>query len=282
MTSFAGQIWLESVLVPAVVSGLIVLTTRWLRHRVSLVLVYAIAFLAAIAASYVMVFGWPTSTTLGARQKIALLTCSGLLIGIVVDLRNLRFLLPSILVAGPLWIGWPLLIQGSSKAVLLILPLIIPLLFAATLADDRSRQSAGKQVELFLLLIIMASGLSMIALFARTLSFMQLGLALASTLAAILLAATFLTGRKPPELLLPIAGTTMLSGLLTALLLYSEANLTAIILLSGVLLLPHLHTVLSESSTFRTSAWTTISVAMTIASASVCIAWIDAGSISVY
>jgi len=254
-----------------------VLPTRWLRHRVSRVLVYAIAFFAAIAASYVIIFGWPMTSALGARQKIVLLTLAGLLIGVGSSFRNIPFLSSALLIAGPIWIGWPALAQGRSDALLLGLPLIIALLITGFWIRDRSHQSTDTEIELYLLMIIMAVGLALIALFARTLSVMQLGLALASVLAVVVLA-----GRKHPQRLLLIAGAAMLVGLLTAILLYSQASLPAIIVLSAICGLPCLKVFSSGLSILRTSAWPAVLMAMILTTVAVAIAWIDAGSISVY
>lgn len=278
MTSFAGQVLFESVIVPAVVSGLIVLPTRWLRHRVSLVLIYAAGFFAAIAASYVLTFGWPSTPALGARQEIAILATACLLIGIGLSLWKPRLLslLTTLLVAGPLWIGWPLLMQGRSDAVLLALPLIMAPFIAGFWVNDRPAPSTFDAGERCILMVIMAIGLAMIALFARTLSITQLSLALASTLTAAALA-----GRKPPPILL-IAGTAMLSGILTALLLYSEANVPAMFILSGILLLPALQRFFSGVSIIRGSPWPVYFAAIMLTAIAVSITWIDAGSISVY
>ena len=281
MNSFAGQVVFESVIVPAAVSGLVVLPTRWLRHRVSLVLIYAAGFFMAIAVSYVLTFGWPATPALGARQKIAILAAAGILVGLGTGLGKPRLplstLLTAFLAAGPLWIGWPLLTQGRSDAVLLILPLLIAPIFAGFWINDQPAPSTLSVTERGVLMVTMAIGLAMIALFARTLSMTQLGLALASTLAAAALA-----GRKPAPPLLLIAGAAMLSGFLTALLLYSEANVPAILILAAILLLPALQRFYSCLSIMQESPWPIYLTAMMLTAISVSITWIDAGSISVY
>lgn len=274
MTSFTGQVLLESVLVPAIVSGLIVFPARWLSHRVFHAAVQATAFMVAIAVTYVMIFGWPIAPALGARQKIFLLTFASLLLGMGLNFgTSLPYrLLAALSILGPLWIGWPALMQGRPSAILLVLPMIVGLW-----VHDRSMRPANGSVELSLLLIMMALGLALIALFARTLSSTQLGLALASTLAAALL-----TGPKPPERVLSIAGATMLSGLLTALLLYSDASLPAIIVLGCILASPRLADFLSDPAAVQPSRWLSLLIATILATAAVTIAWIDAGSIPVY
>ncbi len=299
MTSFGGQLLLESLLIPAVVSGLIVFPTRWLDHRVFLALIYAAALFLAIAVSYVLVFGWPISSSLGARQKIVLLMSASLLLGIGLSLGKpgALLLLVALSIIGPLWIAWPLLRQGEPAMIQLVIPVIVSLWvlnhfrfqgtrFQPPPPPNHSqwlrhaqwpRHTPEQTVELGLLLVIMAIGLAGIALFARTLSMTQLSLALAS---ALFLAVS--AGRQPPAPVLSIAGTTMFSGLLIALLLYSEASLWAALTLCCAPASPLLASVISDRTAWRNRRWPSLLIASILTTFAVGIAWIDAGMISVY
>lgn len=274
MTSFAGQIFVESALLPAIVSGLIVLPARWSSHWVFCVLASAAAILAAILLSYVSVFGWPAPPALGARQKILLLTVVSVLLGMGFSLDKPRFdrAVTAFFVIAPLWIGWPALKEGRLSLGLLVLPIAVGLW-----VHSRSKRRTDDKTELCLLLVAMALGLAAIALFARTLSITQLGLALAATLTAIVLA-----GPKPPTSMIAIAGAAMLSGLLCALLLYSEASLPAMIVLCAVLLSPPFASLLVPPVGGRRPLLPSLLTATAITMIAAGIAWIDAGSISVY
>jgi hypothetical protein len=268
VSPLAVQFLLESVVAPAVLSGLIVIQTRWFRHRVSLVLITAIAFSAAITGTYLMMLGWPLSTALDARQKLYLLTWAGALIGLgfSLDERRSAPLLAALFVLGPLWIGWPALMQGRLDTLLLVLPIT-----ASVWLSRQCRRSEDQPSALLWLLVIMAAALATQAFLARTLSLGQLGLALAATLLSIAL-----IGRKPPLPVTAIAGLAMLSGLWSALLLYSEASVPALIVLGGALIAPALARIIIEPGSSRQAHRLGVLMAMAAATAAAAIAWIDA------
>jgi hypothetical protein len=271
VSPLAGQLLLESVVAPAVLAGLIVLPTRWFRHRVFPDLIAALAFSAAITLTYQMMLGWPVSTTPDARQKIYLLTIAGALIGVGLRLLDARGLAPlgALAVLGPLWIGWPALIEGRPEAAVLILPIAIAFRISA-----RSLEAGGEAGRLPPLLILMAVTLASVALIARTLSFAELGLALAATLSALILA-----GPKVP---LPgplLAGITMLSGLWSALLLYSAASPPALLILGAIPCAPLLAALVPMAG--RPGRRPGLLLALFLAAAAIALAWIDAGGISV-
>lgn len=274
MTSFAGKLLLESVVVPAVIAGFLVFPTRWFSHRVSLFLVSATAISAAIATTYLMMFGWPVSEALGARQKIGLLTLAGLLLSIGHSRKPTRLahLLPALSVLGPLWIGWPALMQGHPTSILLALPI-----GAGLWIGHRSMTGKDKSTELCLTVTIMAIGLALMALFARTLSMTQLSLALAATLGAIVL-----VGPKPPDRSVLTAGTTMLIGLASAIMLYSDVSLPAILVLGCILAITPLRRIIMNQKAINNRPWLSLLIAMALVTLSTGIAWIDAGSISIY
>ncbi len=175
-------------------------------------------------------------------------------------------------ILGPLWIGWPALTQGASTTVLLALPIVVGLWGLGA-----AKTSKAVTADLCLLLIIMAIGLALIALFARTVSITQQSLALASILGAIML-----LGPRPPLPILLMAGATMLSGLLSALLLYSAASLPAMLILSSLVIARSLFSVLFAHDTDRSKLSLTLPIAAALAAIAVSVAWIDAGTISVY
>ncbi len=275
MTSFTGQILLESIAVPAIVAGLVVFPTRWLSHRVSLGLITAAAFLAAIIATYLLIFSWPVSTVLAARQKIIFLTVVAALLSLSLGrkLSSRSLLVLSIL--GPLWIGWPALLQGKPASLLLALPMIVG--FRVTWMSCRSDRPAREHTELCLLLLLMATGLALIALFARTLSVSQLSLALASTIPSILI-----LGPQRRACLLPTMSAVMLSGLLSTVLLYSDASIAALGILSAALAAPALAGLLGKTRLFHSHAPATLLIASLLVALAAVIAWIDAGAVSVY
>ncbi len=272
MTSLTGQFLLESIVVPAVVAGLVVFPARWSSHRVSFGLVTATAFLAAILTTYALIFDWPASTVLAARQKIIFLTLAATLLGLVPCQKLSSRSLVVLAIIGPLWIGWPALQQGMPSSALLTLPIIVGIW-----AGHRSSDQPGATTAHSLVLLLMAIGLALIALFARTFSVSQLSLALASITLSILL-----LGRQPPNPILPTTSAVMLSGLLSALLLYSDASVPALVILGSTLLAPALAGLFGNMSAFHDTPRTGLLAAMLLVALAVGIAWIDAGAVSVY
>ncbi len=250
------------------------LPTRWFSHRVFFVVIAAAAFLLAFIVSYVLTFGWPSDATLNARQKVFFVTTAAVLLGIHYSLgqRHAIFLPAFLVIAGPLWIGWPALMQGASSTILLILPAALGLwiLLQITRAPARS-------VELGLLLVIAAIGLTWTALFARTFSIAQLALVLASALLAAMLAR-----KKPPATVILIAATMLFVGLLSTLLLYSEAPFSALLFLSAGLILPPFAGVISRYTARQHPLWPSLLIASLLTAIAVSIAWIDAGASSIF
>jgi len=224
--------------------------------------------------SYVLTFGWPGEATLNARQKVFFVTAAAVLLGIHYGLgqRHAIFLSAFLVIAGPLWIGWPALMQGASSTILLILPAALGLwiLLQITRAPARS-------VELGLLLAIAAIGLTWIALFARTFSIAQLAMVLASTLLAAMLAR-----KKPPATVILIAATMLFVGLLSALLLYSEAPFSALVVLSAGLILPPFAGVISRHTAWQHLLWPSLLIASLLTAIAISIAWFDAGANSIF
>lgn len=223
-------------------------------------------------ATYVMIFGWPTSAMVGARQKIYLLTTTSVLLGLYLSRPPPFRWLAIFLILGLLWIGWPLVIQGRSDAIFLILPIAFGLwtCHQALGAAEKTTQSGW-------LLIVIAVGLSMIALHGRTISYSQLTLALASSLVVI-----SLLGPKPPAAVPIIAALTMLSSLLGTLILYSDASILAILVLCSCLASPKLAQLLCNMFAIQFRYWMCLLIATVLLTAAIFIAWIDAGAVSVY
>ncbi len=274
MTSFTGRFLLDGVVVPAVTAFLIMLPTRWWDRRVFYELLPPIALLIGLLSTYWLIFGWPGSLVPSARQKIILLAAAGLFLGTIHHRNARRAAFAALITLTPFWIGLPSLAQGQPKAVLLALPALMGLgvLFVAS---TRPYQDQGQSLAWSL--AALALGLAAIALFGRSASLSQLSLALASALAAILL-----TTQKPPPHSLILTVMVLASGLLTTLLLYTDASLTAAVLLALSPLAPLFAARLAKVATrdIRAALTGFLLVGMVVLVA--VIAWIDGGHISLY
>ena len=278
MTTFAEQILWQSVVAPAAISGFIALALRWRNSRHLILFGYATAFLVALAVGYHLVFGVPSLVAMGARQKIMALTVIGLAICLAAGLVEVITprLLQGLAIVGPLWIGWPALLQGNTATFLLVLPIALGLWLCSRTAGKTGPTPCAAEDSVWLLALL-AAGLAAIALFARTLSYAQLALMLASILASASLA-----GPRPRSLVLHLAGSTMLIGLMSALLLYSEASHLAMLILTASLASPWLANRLALLRKARPPIWSPHLIAAVLITAAAFIAWIDAGSVSVY
>ena len=222
--------------------------------------------------AYVMIFGWPTSLVIGARQKICLVTLASVLLGLCLSRTQLFRWLAINVILGLLWISWPVIVQGRLDAVFSALPIAFGLW-----ACHQVLSTEEKAARPGMLLTVIGIGLSIIALHARTVSYSQLSLALASSLLVICLYA--------PRSLTPIpivAAATMLSGLLGALILYGETSLPAILVLCSCLASSMLARLYCSTFTVQRRYWTDILIAIVLMMAAIFIAWIDAGAVSVY
>ena len=123
----------------------------------------------------------------------------------------------------------------------------------------------------------MALGLGMIAVFARTFSYAELALSLAS---ALLAALTIGQRRLAPPALITVAATLL--ALITALLLYSDASLIALLVLSSVIGAERLGLVARGESALEPSMKHIAIFCALPTVAAIVIARIDAGPFSTY
>lgn len=286
MGPLAGQLLLQCLLAPFVLAGLIMASARWLGshgfgQEWTASFAPALAVAAGVIATYLLIFGWPPSPAVGARTKIVLSVIIGLAFGLVVEGccrrtrlgRWARFGLIAGAIGIPVWIGLPALQQGRPESALLILPIAVALV--APSLSVRGASSGGTPG--LLMLLTLAVGLAAIAVFAKALSFAVLGLALGSALCAILI-----IGREalaPPVVVMSAA---MLLALTTALLLYSDASLTALLVLGTVLGAGRLAGISNHNAEAKAPVPRIVIFCVLPAAAAILSARIDAGPISIY
>ncbi|MDH3662786.1 MAG: hypothetical protein OEU92_22615 [Alphaproteobacteria bacterium] len=286
MGPLVGQLLLQSLLAPFVLAGLIMMTARWfgphgLGQDGGAIIAPALAIAAGVIATYLLAFGWPPILAVSARAKIVLSAIIGLVLGLLVEGRSrrtryerwARFGLITGAIGIPLWIGLPALQQGRPESAFLILPsaaaLVAPALFF------RGAPSGGTLG--LLILLTMTAGLAVIAAFAKALSFAVLALSLGGALLAILM-----LGREPLALPVVVMSAAMLLALTTALLLYSDASLPALLVLGTVLGAGRLAGASDMSPEAKAPVPRVLVCCLLPAAAAMLIARIDAGPISIY
>ncbi|MGI9488947.1 MAG: hypothetical protein ACR2RF_24315 [Geminicoccaceae bacterium] len=280
MGSPAVQVLLESVLAPFTFAALVLIYIRWISQDRLVAFAQALAVVLAFGMTYVFAFGWPADFVFSAKSKIVLTACIGLAIGMVVEQRPrwARFGLVAGAIGLPIWIGIPVIEQGRPESALLALPitaaLLAPSLIANTSADIEA--PTGAALSKILIALTLAFGLAAIALFARTFSFAELCLSLGSALLAIM-------AFSHQRLAVPAGVTTaaLLSALITAMLLYSEACPLAIFVLSIVIGAKRLTDFTGGKMGAETTGRTLIFCLLPFVAAIV-IARIDAGPFSLY
>jgi hypothetical protein len=200
---------------------------------------------------------------------------AGSLIGLVeVWNRSIaRLLLAMASLVIPFWIGWPALVQDWSRGWLLMLPLLAGCWLSRELTVQPSIVKRA-----CLMLIAMATGLALIAVYAKALSLAEFGLALASALLAIIL-----VGPKPLSGMAAIMAATMLLALLTTLLFFSSASPIALLVLTLVLGAERLASLAHRfNKAFQATSLTFALLCVLPLVIAVVIARIDAGPFSIY
>lgn len=232
--------------------------------------------MGGISAGYVLIFGWPASPALPARQKILFVTLLALAGGLALQAARgdaHRSAAMALSVIGPIWIAWPLLMRGAAESGFLVLPIILGLgLFAFA-----GRVAPKASDEFGMSLIIASIGLAWVAVLAPALSLAQLSLVLASTLTAIAV-----IGRELPAPVLLNTGLVMFLALMTTLLLYSGASVGALMLLGGALASPALARLTTGETARPYRKRTSLVMALALTILAGAIAWIDAGIESIY
>jgi hypothetical protein len=207
---------LQPVLLPLALAALAVWAGRfWLGPRYALPTA-ALAQLAAFLVAYAVLLGMPSWPPSLAREKIAFIAVGGALLGfLLLLLPRFADALQGLILAWPialvLWLAWPL-----SPDLATVLPAALLALFGAAMIGPLAgaRQRNPRRV---LMLLSALLGLAGIAFFAPALPLAQLALALAASLAGVLLATrspalpnAALIG--PSGSALALAGTLVLSG----------------------------------------------------------------------
>ncbi len=275
MGSPAVQLMLESVLIPIVLAGVVLMSARrFPQERVACA--EALAIVLAVGTTYVLAFGWPLGLVFSAKLKIVLSAFGGLLIGMAIEQRTRWARLG--LVAGtigiPIWVGFPLIEQGRPESILILLPITAALAVPQLIGKTPTDRGASKT----LIALSMAVSLAVIATLAKALSFAELCLSLSSALLAILL----ISPKPPLGAPAALAAAAMLLALVTALLLYSEASPLALSVLGIAVGAERLASLTSskegaEMATRRIFAFCALPAIL-----SILIARIDAGPFSLY
>ncbi|MGI9499236.1 MAG: hypothetical protein ACR2P3_04315 [Geminicoccaceae bacterium] len=275
MGPLAGQLLLESLLAPGLLAALVMLLARGSGYGPLAPFAPVLAIALAIGTTYVLAFGWPPGPAVGARAKILLSAVIGLAVGVAIQgrIRWYRFGFITAAIGIPIWIGLPALQQMNLESVLLILPVTAALAVLPIIGKTAPSASSPQ----ILILLTLTVSLAAIAVFAKTFSFAELGLSLGSALLAILT-----IDRKPLAAPAVIMAAAMLSALITALLLYSEVSLPALLVLAFVIGADRLARLWTGGRKAHPSIWLVLVFCILPAAAAILIARIDAGAISIY
>lgn len=224
------ELILESLVAPFLIAGFILFGARHLGEARLLALAPALAIVLALGITTIIAFGWPPTLVLNARTKILFSAFIGLALGLAAE-RHAKSRAAATAVAAlgiPIWVGIPALQEaGLESALLLLIPVTLGLLLLIPSSDG---PDGSGQRSKALTMLILAAGFAAIAAFARTLSFTALGLALAS---ALLLVVTI--GSTSFSTAAAITAAAPLIALVAALLLYTDASLVSVLILSTVI-----------------------------------------------
>ncbi len=281
MGSPAARLLLESVLAPFVLAALLLMAARWAGQARFAAFLQAPAIVLAIGTTYILAFGWPDEFVPSARSKIMLAAFGGLAIGMILEQRArwARLVLIAGAIGLPIWIGFPAIEQGRPESALLAIPIIAALIAPSLMgmASSGIAAPADAGVSAILIALTLAIGLAAIAVLASAFSFAELCLSLGSALLAILA----LSGRGFET---PAALTTaaLLSALITAMLLYSEASPLALFVLVTVIGAERLARLTNGQRSAKTATPRTFIFCLLPAAAAILIARIDAAPFSLY
>ncbi|MEM8951206.1 MAG: hypothetical protein AAGA21_00515 [Pseudomonadota bacterium] len=265
---------------PFVLVSLVLIANRAVNRRRLAAYLEAAAFVAALGTTYVLALGWPVDLVFSAKSKIVIAAVGGFAAGLAFceRARWAKTAIIALVIAMPLWIGLPALQQGRPESALLLLPIAIaftlPFLIDVSVIGDAAPDNACSKT---LIAMTMTFGLAMIALFAKTFSYAELALSLASTLLAAMT-----IGRKQLAAPALITIAAALLAMITALLLYSQANLTAMLVLSIVIGAERLDRVACSESDREPSLKRIAIFCALPAMTAILIARIDAGPFSIY
>ncbi|MGI9507930.1 MAG: hypothetical protein ACR2QJ_01105 [Geminicoccaceae bacterium] len=285
MGPLAARLLLESTAAPFLLAALIMISGAviapasafagrpdrgWFRE-----LAPALAILAAIGITHILAFGWPPSLTLDARMKIMLAAILGLVVGWALDhgISGARLGLILLAIGLPIWVGLPALLLAKPESARLVLPIAIAF-GAHAIAREKVSPDGTPQI---IILTSIALGLAAIAVFAKAFSFAELGLAFASALLAILM-----ISRAPLGTPASLAAAAVLLALFTALLLYSQASLPALLILTAAIGADRLARGSRDDSETRTPRGRLFFFCLLPVATAILIARIDAGPISIY
>lgn len=120
----------------------------------------AIGFLAA----YVAILGWPDLPPRGAQQKLAVLVLVGILVGAVLEhlpAARRPWAVVAVVLAGAVWIVWPLLGAGGGDSMLAAVALGVTVLFtglSGTARDDGLTRAVAPSIAAGALAVIAVAG----------------------------------------------------------------------------------------------------------------------------
>ena len=274
MSLVATELFLKGILTPFLVAALVVGASnlRSKQHIPSFAQAYAIAF--AIVVAGLLAFGWPIGGALTARTKILVSATIGLGLGASFEqgVTGSRLLCVLGLIGITIWIGEPAFRQNRWEDALPLIPLFIGFIL---LAPPRYSFETNGEMKL-LTTLVFAFGLAALAAFAKSLSYSLLASALASALLAIVI-----IGRSRFTTSAIISADATLWALITALLLYTEVSLPALLILCliiGVDRLAHLTWRHASPPPRHHLLVSCIALALV----AILIARIDGGAISIY
>lgn len=237
-----SEIILNTVFVPFVF-GLVLFVAAYKFSRFS----WAVSLTAGISllSIYVLLEGWPTLPPTSSKPKVAVLIAGFAILNIAaVGLRTRKFMIvPSMIIAAIIWIGWNRL--GDPEMLLRFVALLVPTFIGSWMFSRFKHQN---QLELIwpVTLIAFAIGGAMVALFGAYIGFAQMMGAFAAFLGGFSLVVYLLLLIRPTiepmhlsQTSLQIIFMAMMAVLIAIVLFAPEINPGAITVLGLTLLGPY-------------------------------------------
>jgi hypothetical protein len=220
----AAELFFEGVLTPFLSAALVLGAAYFRAQRQAPAFVPASAIALSVVTASLVAFGWPVDWVLTARTKILVSAVIGLALGALFEkgVPGSRLVTTLGLIGVAVWISEPALRQNRWEDVLPLIPLITGVLLLTPSRRIPDRTGKARLIAT----LIFAFGLAAIAALAKALSYSLLTLALASAGLAVLM-----IGRShfPPSA--AIAAYATLLALATALVLYTDISLPALLIL---------------------------------------------------
>ena len=229
MTPAARALLVEPVLLPFAVAALAMLAGRfWLGTRPTVPLA-ALAQAAGFLIAYLALLGLPPWPPVMAREKIAFVAVCGVLLGLLLLLLpRWADALQALMLAWPVAIVVWLALPAPVELATVVAGALLALLGAAMIGPLAGARQRNPRRVLMLLSALL--GLAGIALFGQALSLAGLALALAASLAGVLVAGRSVALANA-ALIGPSGSALALAG---TLVLYGAASRPALLLLALV------------------------------------------------